>query len=168
MEQQQRLTANVSARRKGSLGGVCAPARASRRRQFMLDDGVLLFDSFDTRRYLAWRVFAFYVCCFLTCGILLLLSSWDWFRKPLLLWMSVVARPQEAEFAVVTGADGSYEVCRVEPVEALQLEMLPLDSSERHSRLKVPPQNIPLDSRMIVYRHSRFVLSPDGVFTLLE
>lgn len=134
----------------------------------MLDDDVLRFSSFDARSYIRWRVLAYYAGCVATGGVLLLLSSWQWFRKPILVWMSSPARAQDAEFAVITAADGAYEVCPVEPLAAVQLELLAPGSAERRARLAVPPQRLPLASRMIVYRHCRFVLSPDGLFTLLE
>ena len=134
----------------------------------MLDDGILQFSSFDTRVYVPWRVYTFYVGCVASGGILLLLSTWAWFRRPLLDWMTTSTRAQDAELAVVTAADGTFEVCPVEPLAAQQLELLKEGSAERRARLAVPPRHLPLDSRMIIYRHSRFVLTADGVFTLLE
>ena len=152
---------------RGSLGNLASPPRAKRRRDGMLDDDVLRFSSFDTRCYVSWRVIAFFVGCMISGGILLLLSSWQWFRRPILLWMSVPVRAQDAEFALVTAADGTYEVCPVEPIAVVQIELLVPGSAEQRARLAAL-QGLPLASRMVVYRHCRFVLNPDGLFTLLE
>ena len=158
----ERLTTHAI---KGSLGTLVSPARMKRRREFMLDDDILHFSSFDTRRYIRWRVIAFYVGCVLSCGALFLLSTWEWFRLPLLLWMTTSTSTKEAEFAIVTACDGAYEICHVEPIASVEKALLDPGSDEFKTRSL---SGVPMESRMIVYRHSRFVISPDGIFTLLD
>ena len=135
------------------------PQRTKRRRDLMLDDEPLRLKGWTPRKWVAWRTYALWAGYLLTGGILAVIAQWPWLLRPFTLFQSKPATDAEADFVIVDNADGSFEVCGVEPVADRPRELL--SSAERKAAGPVVPSSIPHDRRMLVYRHTRYVYNPE-------
>ena len=126
--------------------------------------------SFEPRRFIAWRGYAYVAAGVVTAGLVPLVGSWDWFRAPLARILSAPSTASACDAVVVTHCDGSAEVCVVEEVAEQPLEVLP--RSERMERLADFRRRAAAGAttdKMIVFRHTRFIWSPTARnFLLLD
>jgi hypothetical protein len=67
----------------------------------MLDDDVLRYRLFETRRYVAWRVWLFYFAALVTGGTLAVIATWPFCKRRKARLVSTECRADEAEFAIV-------------------------------------------------------------------
>ena len=119
---------------------------------------VLATSAFVGRAYVPAFIFLYYAGCVLTGGLLWLVLQWYPAARARLV--SRPAQPAEADFFIIAATDGQVEVCPVERIAALPLEL-------QRGRccgtlgcpLTVNTADISPSERMVVYRHSRFVWS---------
>jgi hypothetical protein len=143
----------------GARTGSPKADRERRRKDLLLDDEVLLTSSLEYRQYVPAAVYAYTALVALTLGILALVMSWN--AKSKLRLLTRPCSPDAADVVIVDGVDGSSEIC---PVEALAESAAEILHSRRAcgslcTSLYTTAAAIPLDRRMVVYRHSRFVYS---------
>lgn len=87
-------------------------------------------------------------------------------RKAKERYVSRKVTDAEADFVIIEDAEGAYEICHVEEVAQSPIELL--SGSERRAASR-RPSSIPLQQRMVIYRHSRFIYRPALCrFVLLE
>ena len=132
-------------------------ARRERRRALMLDDESLKISLVDSRRRVRERGVAFVLASVLTAGTVGIIAAWPFCRARAARLLSVPCAPDDADVVLVTSADGSTEVCEVEAVAELALEHLTL-SEARARRAACVAAGSARVHRMIVFRHTRFLL----------
>ncbi len=162
-------------------------ARAARRRDLMLDDGMLQGAVFDFRRYVTWRVVLFFVLTVLTGGTLAVVSMWPMCRRRREKAVTSACSAEEAEVAIVDVSAQDRTVLHrhsssaltpppfppplqsppqspdgsheICPVEEVDVRPLEvLPYFEARARSKArPAASLDLSRRMVVYRHTRFL-----------
>jgi cation-transporting P-type ATPase 13A2 len=131
--------------------------RSRRRKDLLLDDEVLLTSSAEGRAYSIPALFMYYACVVATAGLAWLVGRWS--AKSLARALSVPAAPADADFFIVDGADGSFEICPIEPVGLETEELRASRSSCACGPLLPRHRGLAVADRMFVYRHSRFLWS---------
>lgn len=80
--------------------------RLKHRRDLMLDDEVLQFASFDTRRYIGWKVALYWLLSLITAGTVSIVAYWPFCRRRKERWISATCQPESADFAIVEVSAG--------------------------------------------------------------
>ena len=73
-------------------------ARATRRKELMLDDEVLDSDTWEPRRWSQWKLWVYYTLVTLSVGTLWIVGQWPFMLKRLHLLLSTPARQDNADF----------------------------------------------------------------------
>jgi cation-transporting ATPase 13A3/4/5 len=123
----------------------------------MLDDEVLKSATWEPRQHVLWRRALYWALCVVTAGTVWIISTWSFLTRRRALWLSRPCRHSEADFYVITGADGTIEVPEVEAQAEMPLELLSWRQGRQRRRESSP---IPPERRMVVYRHTRFAFNP--------
>ena len=113
---------------------------------------VLLTSGFEGRAYVPAAVLIYYFAVVCTAGLLWLVMQWYPKARSKLVSRSV--SHIAADFFIVTGVDGSVEICPVEPIAAVPLELQ--NRGCWQPGFLNTARAVPLGQRMVVYRHSRF------------
>ena len=76
-------------------------SRVKRRRDLMLDDEPLHLRAWDSRQWVQWKIYLLWLGYILSGGILALIASWPWLKKPCLRFKSRPCSDPKADFIVV-------------------------------------------------------------------
>jgi cation-transporting ATPase 13A2 len=131
---------------------------------------VLQFVEFDPRVYSKTRVALYWTLVVLSGGLLWLVSQW--FEKRKALFLLKPSSAKDAEVVIITTASGDYQICPVEEIQTVARELRIAGRSclcggggEDNGLIR---PSVPLTSRMIVFRHTRFLYREERKnFTLL-
>ncbi len=162
-----------------SLGPRESNSRREKRKRLLLDDEALSGINIEPRCYVHWKVVLFNTISVLTAGTVAIVANWPGFTRWRALAISAPCSPSTADFCLVQSHvvsnetssstssssrkqqvetdDTSLEICLVEEINEQTLEQMSI-SEARERTQKKPPRTLPLDLRMVVYRHTRFLL----------
>lgn len=102
-------------------------------------------------------------------GLLGIVGLWERFRKTREMLVTSQCEPQDADVFIVTAPSGDYQICPVERIAENPHEIVV--TTQRCGCCSCGPgkvSRIPVEERMVVYRHTRYVYRPDtATFTIL-
>jgi len=129
-------------------------SREKIRSESMLDDETIRIAKMEPRVEVPAYEWIFFILSLLTLGNLSVIAAWDAFRLRSVFCTTRECSMAEASKVIVTSLDGQYEVCEVEEVLERPIECLGYEEAlKRRRRGSIDPLR-----RMIVYRHTRFLL----------
>lgn len=160
-----------------ALGLRGSEARLEKRKRLLLDDEALSGINVEPRCYVYWRVALFNVVSVLTGGTVAIVAHWPGFTRWRALAISAPCSPSSADFCLVQSRpyneqlsapsslstkqsepdETGLEVCPVEEICEQTLEQLSITEARERTKQR-PAKSLPLDLRMVVYRHTRFLL----------
>jgi len=131
--------------------------RAKRRKDLLLDDEVLYTGNMESRKFAFENIIIYYILVLCSAGLIWLVSQW--YQKELYRLVSKACNASEADFFIIDGIDGTFEICLVEELNEISNE---LRLSKRRcgnvcTSMYSNAAKIPLHHRMIVYRHTRYI-----------